>query len=159
MAGRHWALPLDAATQVSARRRDLVPVPPRTWAEVEQLAEATGAVALSLAGPHAFLSLCSVLLSFGATPASTPGRLFERSTAERALALLARLAERAPAGSQLLNPIGLLERMRERGDLAYVPLVYGYVNYSSDTLAFAPVPSTDGAIGSTIGGTGIAVTR
>jgi len=30
-AGRPWALPLDAATQVSVRRRDRVPQPPRSW--------------------------------------------------------------------------------------------------------------------------------
>jgi multiple sugar transport system substrate-binding protein len=49
--------------------------------------------------------------------------------------------------------------MRDRGDIGYVPLVYGYVNYSSATLAFGPAPAFQGRIGSTIGGTGIAVTR
>ena len=158
MAGRLWALPLDAATQVSARRPDLVPEAPTMWTEVEQLAE-RGLLALSLAGPHAFLSLCSVAVSFGDDPGSTPGQLFQRSTAQRALALLVRLASRAPTGSELLNPIGLLDRMRDRGDIGYIPLVYGYVNYAAPDLAFGPVPTDEGRVGSTLGGTGIAVTR
>lgn len=158
LGGKLWALPLDAATQVSVRRRDLVPRAPATWDEVAALAE-HGRVALSLAGPHAFLTLCSVAVAFGDRPGSTPGVLFERSTAERALALLAHLAARAPEGTDQLNPIGLLERMRHRGDLGYLPLVYGYVNYSSPQVVFADAPAQEGRIGSTLGGTGIAVTR
>lgn len=158
MAGQLWALPLDAATQVSARRPELVPDAPATWTETEQLAE-QGLLTLSLAGPHAFLSLCSIAVSLGATPASTPGVLFHRPTAERALALLVHLAARAPEGTQLLNPIGLLDRMRDRGDIGYLPLVYGYVNYSAPDLVFGPVPAEHGRIGSTLGGTGIALTR
>ncbi|WP_147915596.1 carbohydrate ABC transporter substrate-binding protein [Ruania zhangjianzhongii] len=158
MAGQLWALPLDAATQVSARRRDLVPDAPTTWGEAEQLAE-RGLLALSLAGPHAFLSLCSVAVSFGDNPGSTPGGLFHRPTAQRALALLTHLAARAPEGTELLNPIGLLGRMRDHGDIGYLPLVYGYVTYSAPELAFGTVPTENGRIGSTLGGTGIAVTR
>lgn len=152
-----WALPLDAATQVSARRTDLVPQAPSSWDEVEALAE-RGLVALSLAGPHAFLSLCSVAVSYGDDPGSAATGLFHRPTAERALALLARLARRVPDGSARLNPIGLLDRMREEGDIGLVPLVYGYVNYSSPSLVFGPAPAEGGRIGSTLGGTGIAVT-
>ena len=158
MAGQLWALPLDAATQVSARSTALVPEAPTTWAEVERLA-ADGLVAVSLAGPHAFLSLCSVAVAFGDDPGRTPTRLFDGPTAERALALLTRLARSAPEGTAGLNPIGLLDRMRDRGDIGLVPLVYGYVTHSSPALAFGPAPTEKGRVGSTIGGTGIAVTR
>lgn len=157
MAGRLWALPLDAATQVSARRRDLVPEAPATWEEAMALAE-RGLVATSLAGPHAFLSLCSIAVSFGDDPGRT-GRLFDRSIAAHALELFTRLSARAPSGTVELNPIGLLDRLRDRGDIGCLPLVYGYVNYSSPVIAFGPPPAQDGRIGSTIGGTGIAVTR
>jgi multiple sugar transport system substrate-binding protein len=33
-AGRHWALPLDAATQVMAWRKDRLDAPPTLWDEV-----------------------------------------------------------------------------------------------------------------------------
>lgn len=157
LAGRLWALPLDAATQVSARRSDLVPYAPVTWDDALELSE-RGLVATSLAGPHAFLSLCSIAVSLGDRPGSGR-RLFDRSVALRALELLTRLSGAAPAGSASLNPIGLLSRMRDRGDIGYVPLVYGYVNYSSPSLAFGAPPTSGGRIGSTVGGTGIAVTR
>jgi multiple sugar transport system substrate-binding protein len=155
--GRLWALPLDAATQVSVRRRDLVVDAPQTWDDALALAD-RGLVATSLAGPHAFLSLCSIAVSLG----DDPGRgtsLFDRGIALRALDLLAGLSANSPEGTDVLNPIGLLDRMRDRGDIGYVPLVYGYVNYSSATLAFGPAPAFQGRIGSTVGGTGIAVTR
>src|SRR5699024_7906778 len=112
--GRLWALPLDAATQVSVRRPDLVPEAPASWDGVAPLAE-QGLVALSLAGPHAFLSLCSVAVALGDDPGSTPGVLFQRPTAERALALLAHLAAHAPEGTEQPTPTRLLERMRHRG--------------------------------------------
>lgn len=155
--GQLWALPLDAATQVSARRRDLVVDAPQTWEDALALAD-RGLVATSLAGPHAFLSLCSIAVSLGDDPGRGP-RFFDRGIALRALELLTRLSARAPEGTALLNPIGLLDRMRDRGDIGCIPLVYGYVNYSSPTLAFGPAPASEGRIGSTIGGTGIAVTR
>lgn len=157
LSGRLWALPLDAATQVSVRRRSLVPAAPETWDEALDLAD-RGLVATSLAGPHAFLSLCSIAVSMG----DDPGRgaaLFDRDTALRALDLLIGLSANAPAGTDLLNPIGLLDRMRDRGDIGCIPLVYGYVNYSSDEVVFDRVPAADGRMGSTIGGTGIAITR
>ena len=157
MNGRLWALPLDAATQVSARVTALVPRAPETWDDALDLA-ARGLVATSLAGPHAFLSLCSIAVSLGDDPGSGRG-LFDRGTALRALEILTRLSENAPEGTRDLNPIGLLDRMRDRGDIGYVPLVYGYVNYSRPGLAFGPAPAWQGRIGSTIGGTGIAVTR
>lgn len=155
--GRLWALPLDAATQVSVRRRDLVHDAPETWDDALALA-ARGLVAMSLAGPHAFLSLCSIAVSF----ADDPGRgvpFFDRDIGLRALDLLARLSVSAPEGTAALNPIGLLDRMRDRGDIGCIPLIYGYVNYSSPTVVFDRAPSSHGRIGSTIGGTGIAVTR
>jgi multiple sugar transport system substrate-binding protein len=149
--GRTWALPLDAATQVSARRPELLEDAPTTWADVLALEVA---VAPSLAGPHAFLSFCSIAVSLGGDLGAD---FFEHSVAAQALAILAELAERAPAGAADLNPIGLLQLMSTTDELAYVPLIYGYVTYSPRVrFGAAPVGSR---VGSTIGGTGIAITR
>jgi multiple sugar transport system substrate-binding protein len=70
------------------------------------------------------------------------------------LELMAALAGRAPAGTADLNPIGLLERMSSTDDIAVLPLVYGYVNYSG-RIRFSDAPD----LGSTLGGTGLAVSR
>jgi multiple sugar transport system substrate-binding protein len=160
--GRQWALPLDAATQVAVLRTELLDgPPPATWAEVEQLSE-RAPVALSLAGPHAFLSFASICVALGEPIADDPAHpLVSDITGSLALDLLRAIGSRAPAGTVELNPIGLLERMTATDDIVYCPLVYGYVNYSTPALRFTDAPSAlpGGRRGSTIGGTGIAVSR
>ena len=150
--GHTWALPLDAATQVSARRPDLLADAPTTWSDALTVDVPT---APSLAGPHAFLSFCSIAVSLGGDLDGE--EFFERPVAVEALAILAELARRAPAAAKDLNPIGLLELMSSTDELAYIPLVYGYVTYSPRVAFGAPPIET--RMGSTIGGTGIAVTR
>ena len=152
MAGRLWALPLDAATQVSVRRADLLPDAPVSWDDVRAL---DVPVAIPVAGPHALLSLFSIAVSLGDEPGSGE-QLFDREIAGASLALLAEL------GPVPLNPIQLLEQLSSGGGIAYAPLVYGYVNYSvadrRHPLDFGAAP-LGVRTGSTIGGTGIAVTR
>ncbi|WP_424466707.1 extracellular solute-binding protein [Pseudoclavibacter helvolus] len=162
--GSQWALPLDAATQVAAARVDLIDgTVPGTWDEVLALAE-RAPVALSLAGPHAFLTFASVLAGAGAPVADSPaeGTLFSsREVAREALQLLGAIARRSPVETHTENPIALLERMAGTDSLAYVPLVYGYVNYSTRSLQFRDAPRWAGSArpGSTIGGTGIAISK
>lgn len=159
--GRLWALPLDAATQVAASVPELVPTAPHTWAEVAELAQ-VAPVGLSLAGPHAFLTYASVCVALGNEPAVVPGAGFvDPVVGARALGMLAGIARTLPPRTAELNPIGLLERMRRERDIAYIPLVYGYVNYAAgpDPLRFDDAPTIGIATrrGSTIGGTGIAI--
>jgi len=75
--------------------------------------------------------------------------------------MLTRIARTLPPGSAELNPIGLLERMRRDRDIAYIPLIYGYVTYTTgpNALRFDDAPSVEfgSRRGSTIGGTGIAI--
>lgn len=160
--GRPYALPLDAATQVAVHLPELERVP-HTWQDVAALSREQP-VALSLAGPHAFLSFCSLAVALGDEPRTTPGNgLLARETGRLALDILADIASRMPAGTAELNPIGLLDRMRSARDIAYIPLVYGYVTAATGRggLRFTDAPSAEpgGRIGSTIGGTGIAITR
>jgi multiple sugar transport system substrate-binding protein len=155
--GRQWALPLDAATQVCAARTDLVGEPPDTWDEVERISR-NAPVALSLAGPHAFLTFCSIAVALGEEPASDPDKLLSTSTGLSVLDLMAAIDARAPAPTRALNPIGLLELMCTTDRLALCPLVYGYVNYAGRlTFGDAPAAVRGGPPGSTLGGTGIAV--
>ncbi|TXS42051.1 extracellular solute-binding protein [Streptomyces sp. OR43] len=157
MDGSQWALPLDAATQVSATRTDLAGEPPTTWEEVLGLAS-RAPVALSLAGPHAFLTFASVAVALGEEPAADPGELISDTTGRAVLDLMAGIDARAPARTRTLNPIGLLELMAGTDRLAHCPLVYGYVTYA-DRLSFtdAPAAGPGGRPGSTLGGTGLAV--
>jgi multiple sugar transport system substrate-binding protein len=164
--GRHWALPLDAATQVMALRPDLVEIPPDSWADVLALSGRTGRVALSLAGPHAFLTLLSLAVSLGELPAEAdPARLFSEAVGLEALEMLGYLARRSPAATRPLNPIGILEHMSRNDDVLLCPLIYGYVNYAAiegrGRIGFhdAPRIGPAGRRGTVLGGTGVGVTR
>lgn len=162
MSGHLWALPLDAATQVSARRADLVAEAPRDWAAAGALAD-DGLVALSLAGPHAFLTWCSILVGLGRAPDPDAPRFCEPVAGIEALDLLRHLAARAPEGTAGLNPIALLERMVSRDDIALIPHIFGYVAYADPrvkrTITFGPPPAGRAGVGSTLGGTGLAISR
>jgi multiple sugar transport system substrate-binding protein len=123
--------------------------PPSTWDEVRSASEPT---ALSLAGPHAFLTFASIAVAMGADPLA-PGE-----TGLAVFDLMADIDSRAPAETRSLNPIGLLELMATTNRLALCPLVFGYVTYSGPvTFADAPVVTPGGRPGSTLGGTGIAL--
>jgi multiple sugar transport system substrate-binding protein len=157
--GYQWALPLDAATQVAVHKPALVPAVPETWGEVEALSR-RAPVALSLAGPHAFLTFASICVAFGApVPAHPSSGFVPRGVALEVLELMTSIGSRIPAGSELQNPIALLQRLTDGDDIAYCPLVYGYVTYSSPAVRFAEAPAATpgGRRGSTIGGTGLAV--
>ncbi len=158
---------LDAATQVMALRADLLQAPaPVLWSEVQALSEKTGKVALSLAGPHAALSFLSIAAAFGEPPAMRdPDLLVSRETGTVVYELMAELAARSPLSVRDRNPIGILGHMAEHDDVMLCPLVYGYVNYSAPDagkpVAFANAPRrvAGGRPGSTLGGTGIGISK
>lgn len=166
-AGKHWALPLDAATQVMATRADLLDgANPVTWDEVAVLSRDMGKVAMSLAGPHAALSFLSIASALGEPPAENdPDVLVSTGTGARVYDLMAELASRSPACVRGLNPIGILGHMATHDDVILCPLIYGYVNYSGPgnrhplTFRNAPVEFPGGRPGSTLGGTGIGISK
>ncbi len=127
MDEKTWALPLDAATQVIARRPDRIPEAPRDWSTVEALSMDLP-VALSLAGPHAILVLMSIAAGAGALPGGA--KFLPDDALREGLELMHRLYERRPVGSETLNPIALLESMARCDDIALIPLIFGYVTYS-----------------------------
>jgi multiple sugar transport system substrate-binding protein len=163
----HWALPLDAATQVMVATTDLDRDPPRTWDAVVACS-ADMPVALSIAGPHPLLTFFSLATAFGEPPAEPDSDLLvSEETGAQVLDLMATLVGRMPAAARAWNPIELLGAMATGRTVALCPLVYGYVNYASRDgrtgrpLVFHDAPSVaDGARrGSTLGGTGIGITR
>ncbi|MGS0897196.1 hypothetical protein ACVBGC_32390 [Burkholderia stagnalis] len=166
--GKQWALPLDAATQVAAARRDLIDGnPPATWDEVLRLSE-QGGVALCVAGPHAVLSFCSMMVAKGKPPMvdGSAGYFVDEATALAVLDAMASLYRRTSRKTLGLNPIGMLEYMAREADVRYCPLIYGYVNYATpadarSAITFLDVPTVGhaGRRGSTLGGTGIALSR
>ena len=136
---------------------------PKTWDEVRALSARTGKVAMSLAGPHALLSFLSIAAALDpAADLRNGDRWHTHAVATEACELLLELTARSPASVRALNPIGLLAHMTAHEDVMLCPLVYGYVNYASASLAhplaFHDAPSgKDSVPGSILGGTGIAI--
>ncbi|MER6004634.1 hypothetical protein ABT120_39205 [Nonomuraea angiospora] len=143
LEGRQWALPLDAATQVSAAGPGIEV--PRTWPEMAEFAR-DARMALCLGGPHAFLMFCALC----------SGDFLDEAAGERALELMSELLARADRDVSLLNPIGVLDTMTT-GGVDFCPLLYGYVTYP---LTFSDAPAwPDEPPGSVLGGTGLVVSR
>lgn len=167
-AGKYWALPLDAATQVAAFRPELLQgePPPTTWEAAIALAQRRP-VCLSLAGPHAALTFMSVCVALGEPPASKdPEQFVSAGVGAEAFAILAAIHRYAAKRAAGKNPIGILEAMAQSAEIAYCPLIYGYVNYAAavpnrHVIRFgnAPAVRAGGVLGSMLGGTGLAVTR
>lgn len=158
-AGRHWALPLDAATQVMAYRRESVVLPPLEWAQLPAFAQ-DHAVALSLAGPHAILSFQSICGALGVDPAAPRDAFMDRAVAREAYGLMAALTGEVTRKARALNPIAMLGAIERGEGIDLCPLIYGYVNYATRGVGFANAPAGPGGrIGSTLGGTGIGISK
>ncbi len=91
--GRHWALPLDVATQVMAYRPDLIESSPRSWTDVLALSQRQP-VAVSIAGPHAALCFQSLCVAFGEAPGGE--NFVGDAVAAEALDVLKRLSSARP---------------------------------------------------------------
>ncbi len=149
--GLQWALATDAACQVAVLREDLLHTVPGTWDDVLALAQEPSRVALPLYRTDALCSLLTLCASRG-------GRLGEDPEAdEDALAYPVELLPHLHPGSFGFNPPRTLDRMSSADEIAYVPLAFGYANYSrpgrSARLSFVDIP-TRGAV---LGGAGLAV--
>ncbi len=161
---KQWALPIDAAMQVLAWRRDRLAAAPRTWDEVMRLAR-EGRVALPLRPPHSLMCLYTLSAQLGAPSAVKGPNLFDADIAMRACEHLRELADHVDAACFGQDPIAVYKRMAQPdARIDCVPLVYGYVNYAWQDfrpvrIAFTDIPvfGDDAPSGSALGGTGIAV--
>lgn len=159
--GSQWALPIDGAAQVLAYRTEELAAPPRSWAEVLGIAGRLP-VELPLRSPHALLTLLSLTAGLGGADAEG-ARLLDPDAGVRALEAFAELSGRLPERCYDDDPIASLEGLA-RGRSACVPVVFAYSSYAhadyrTYRVSFADLPTIDDrpAVGSVLGGTGIAV--
>lgn len=160
--GGQWGLATDAAAQVAAYRPDLLPEPPRDWAGVLALA-AEGRVLWPYKPVDAFSSLVTVASGNGEEPMRAPGVFLSPDALGEAMETLRRLARLVPEGNSAWNPIQAADALSDGDRYAYVPLMFGYTNYSragfrAHRLRYIDIPaSREGVRGSLLGGAGIAV--
>jgi multiple sugar transport system substrate-binding protein len=168
--GHQWAVPIDAAAQVSAVRddqRDQLDV--ATWPAVVELAADVPAT-LPLAKPHALLTFLGICAAFDPGFEPDDRCLAPRDVMEEALRTMIDIVRAMPPAHRSLGPIELLERMAAgtgATPILWTPLVFGYVPYAraaSDAahrvrFRDAPTAAAGGVPGSVLGGTGLAVSR
>jgi multiple sugar transport system substrate-binding protein len=171
--GGLWAYPIDAATQVTSYRSDLMaafqdPVP-QSFDAVLQLgkkARAAGKYIVVPACPTDSISLFFTLSANLGYPIREEQEIFvEEFVAREVLDRLHALIAAAHPGSVTWNPIQVYDYMVSHSDAIYCPYGFGYSNYSrvgaSVPLRFTNAPSagTRGCAGTMLGGTGVGVSR
>ncbi len=161
-----WALPIDAACQVSAFRRDLIVDLPETWEQVIALAKTTqhevSRVGIPLDPTGCYCSFLTLYCNHGEFPCYSKKVLdFEKGII--VLEILKKLSDLSHPKSLDFDPPSLLDLMGSTREISYVPLIFGYSNYSRNSfrkydISFSDIPSAGlGPIGSVLGGAGIAV--
>jgi multiple sugar transport system substrate-binding protein len=170
--GTIYAAPVDAACQVAAFRPDLMAQIgadiPKTWTEVLALGGAAAQkglkLAIAFAGVHSLMSFFTLMAGLGQPCAQSPEEPFcDRAAAHEALAMLRGLLQFCPPDTLDWNSIRLHEVMVAEDLFVYCPAVYCYATYAESDqrrpLRFADLPGPAGPspTGSTIGGTGLAI--
>lgn len=159
--GQTWALPIDAATQVTVWRSGVLERALESWSDLLDLAR-DGRVIMPLRSPHALMSLFSLMANAG-HPFPENGEV-DWTVLSESLALLSELAAHLPEASFVMDPIAVHERLAEGGEAVCAPLTYGYSYYGladvrRHRLRFAEMPGPYGHGGTTLGGTGLSVSR
>lgn len=170
MQGSLWALPVDAACQVAVSRPDLMEAlgaePPHDWSELVALGinarRRSLQLAIGLAGVHSLMTFFTLMANLGAPCATRQDAPFaDRAPARNALGLMRGLLEFCPSDVLGWNSIRLHDEMAARDDLVFCPAVYCYATYAEADqrrpLRFHDLPGPTGPSGSTIGGTGLAI--
>ena len=158
---RTWALPVDAATQVLVWRPGRLDKAPASWDAVLDLAR-QGRVLLPLRSPHTLMFLYTLMANMGRPFPETGDP--DRTVMAEALRKMTQMAALVPAACRTMDPIGAHEALAAGGDHDVIALAYGYSTYGIDgfrphRLRFAEFPGPNGPRGTTLGGTGLAVSR
>jgi multiple sugar transport system substrate-binding protein len=163
-AGHLWALPIDAATPVSAWRPDLLERPPATWEELLSLAR-RGMVAVPAIPIDSLMNFYMLCIGLGQEPCATHERVVGGEIGAAALEHLREVVSYCEPACLDRNPIQTYEALASGSRVAYCPFAYGYTNYSrsgyaSHILRFGGLIQFNGApLRSTLGGTGLAISR
>lgn len=159
--GRHWALAIDTAAQVSAYRPDKTAKGLVFWEDV--LAAGREGLVLWPHKPVDAFSTFATLMAQLKHPLCSTDEYIDKTVAAHVLTFMIELAKVVPAKCLTMNPIEAAEYLVQTEKEHYSICMYGYTNYSRDSFRSRPivyddVPSFDGlASGSQLGGAGIAI--
>ena len=136
--GGVWGLPTDTAAQIAVYRPDLLEKlgaeVPRTHADVCALAKAARAAGLYIGMPGCPTDAVCLVMSYAANlghPAGQEAGVFlNEDITETVLECIRELVGLAHPLSTESNPIKMHEMMCASDEIVYVPLMFGYSNYS-----------------------------
>lgn len=167
--GHWWALPIDAAAQVAAYRKDITDL--LEWKKPINLMELHEAASQLPAGYKIGVPLCPtdiwcVFLSLCAQYSGE--KVFNElgvdvETGGWALEQIRSWEVFLHSASFKMNPIQMLEHMSATDEIVYIPFTFGYTNYARKNLGkkrihFCDVPMNDQTKKSSIlGGAGLAI--
>lgn len=162
--GHQWALAIDAATPVSAFRKDRLESAPKKWAEVLDLAR-SGEVAFALIPINALMTFFGMAKNLDYAIAEESEELIEREHGLHVLGVMREIFALMDPRCLKMDPIAIYEWLGRTADApSYSPFGYGYTNYSREgyckyPLIFADAPgfNDNGPRGTVLGGTGIAI--
>jgi len=167
--GHQWALAVDAAAHVCAYRPDLLDeigrIPPGSWRETLDLASDLRDrglwIGMPLAPIDCFCAFATLCANFGEPPFRQDA-VVPLATGLQALGMLRELKDIAHPEAMRLNPIQLLERMAAGDEIVFVPMLFGYNNYSRPgfrpkIVRFGPLPSAGHGPVGLLGGAGIGI--
>lgn len=174
--GHQWALPMDAAAQVSAWRPDLLRQLPVSWDDALELLRGSRDWAAAMPANPTHLFSCFVSLCHDSADAAlrTPGETgrpgwwseggIDTAVGTEAVRRLVELVSLLDPRSLEMNPIMLLDQMSADPPtggvpIGYVPLIFGYSNYARAGYADRLVRFGDapGGSGTMIGGVGLCI--
>jgi len=159
--GKHWALAIDTAAQVSAYRPDKTSHGLIFWSDV--LDAGREGLVLWPHKPVDAFSTFATLMAQKEHGICSRSEYIEKAVAAEVLAFMIELAKVVPTQCLSMNPIEAAEYLVTTNKEHYSICMYGYTNYSRDGFRERPiiyddVPSFDGlASGSQLGGAGIAI--
>jgi len=158
-----WALPLDAAAQVSVYRPDLFRAEevPSSWEDVLLLAKG-GGVIWPLKPIDSICSFMTLAASRGTPIVQVGGAFMNQGDATAILEAMREVVTHIPVKCLAWDPIAALSALAsDQTQYRYIPLAFAYSNYSRAGFAAwilraANIPGK-GSEGSLLGGAGIAV--
>jgi len=163
--GHQWALALDAATQVSCYRSDLINSLPNSWDNLFQLAK-NKKVIWPLKPVHAISSFYSIYNNIAEEFNPKDKSFVKKEQGVKTLQMMKEISKHLIDECFSMDPIKTAEILSETDDFFYSPYTYGFSNYSRrgyriNLLTFGNVIdlSNKGPHGTHLGGTGIAISK
>jgi len=163
--GHQWALAIDAATQVSCYRSDLITSLPKNWDDLFQLSQ-NKRVIWPLKPVHAISSFYSIYNNITVEFEPNDKNFIQRDSGIKVLQMMKQISQYLPSECFDMDPIKTAEILSEHNDFYYSPYTYGFSNYSridyrKNLLTYGNVIdlSGKGPHGTHLGGTGIAISN